>query len=220
MLIIGHRGAKGLAPENTLASLQAALDAGVDGIEFDVRVSKDGTALLNHNSDIGVPGPDLDIAKTDFKDLQAAKPSLTTLEQAMDLLAGKTTVVIEVKRSRSLQPIVDTIRTCLENGWDADDISLSSFSYKYLKVFSHELPEIRLIVNDTWSGVRATRRARKLGTTHITMNQRWLWGGFIKSIARGGYKLSAYTINNSAKARRWQKHGLYAVITDFPDRFV
>jgi glycerophosphoryl diester phosphodiesterase len=51
------------------------------------------------------------------------------------------------------------------------------------------------------------------------MNQKWLWVGFIKSVARSGYKLSAYTLDDPAKAKRWAKAGLHAAITDFPDRF-
>ena len=49
MIIIGHRGAKGLAPENTVASIKKAMELGVDEIEVDVRITKDGTAILNHN---------------------------------------------------------------------------------------------------------------------------------------------------------------------------
>jgi len=56
MKIIGHRGAKGLAPENTLASMQAALDNNVDAIEFDVRVTRDNVPVINHNPDIKPPG--------------------------------------------------------------------------------------------------------------------------------------------------------------------
>lgn len=52
MKIIGHRGARGLATENTLESFQKAIDLGVDGIEFDVWTSKDGVAIVNHDEDL------------------------------------------------------------------------------------------------------------------------------------------------------------------------
>lgn len=219
MKIIGHRGAKGLAPENTLASLRAALKHKVDGIEFDVRVSKDGVPVLNHNSDISVPGNDLDIAKTDYADLKTAKPNLMPLDEALDFLRGKTAVVIEVKRVRSPASVVDCLQRQLRSGWRSADISVSSFSLPTLQAIRRELPDITVIVNESWSGVRAGYRARKLGTEFITMNRRWLWGGFIRAIVSSGRKLSVYTVNDPAKAKKWQKYGLHAVITDYPDRF-
>ena len=45
-LIIGHRGASAIAPENTLAAFQRAIQVGADGIEFDVRLSKDGVPVV------------------------------------------------------------------------------------------------------------------------------------------------------------------------------
>lgn len=219
MLIIGHRGAKGLAPENTIASLQAALDAGVDGIEFDVRVSRDNVAVLNHNSDIGVPGFDLDIAKTNYNDLKKAKPTLITLDEALDFINNRVKIVIEIKLVRSVQPIVDCINKHLAQSWTTDTITISSFNMRTLKQIRGKLPQIELSVNEAWSGVRATHRARTLGTKRITMNQEWLWSGFISSLAKNGYILTAYTVNDPDKAKRWQKYNLYAVVTDYPDRF-
>jgi glycerophosphoryl diester phosphodiesterase len=49
-LVIGHRGASAVAPENTLVSFEKALDDGADGLEFDVRLSKDGVPVVIHDS--------------------------------------------------------------------------------------------------------------------------------------------------------------------------
>jgi glycerophosphoryl diester phosphodiesterase len=51
-LIIGHRGASAIAPENTMAAFRLALDAGADGIEFDVRLSRDGVPVVIHDSNL------------------------------------------------------------------------------------------------------------------------------------------------------------------------
>src|SRR5215813_13746554 len=48
-LIIGHRGASALAPENTIAAFDLALKSGADGIEFDVRLSRDGVPVIIHD---------------------------------------------------------------------------------------------------------------------------------------------------------------------------
>lgn len=48
-LIIGHRGASAVAPENSIAAFEAAIAAGADGIEFDVRLSRDGVPVIIHD---------------------------------------------------------------------------------------------------------------------------------------------------------------------------
>lgn len=55
-LIIGHRGASALAPENTLAAFRQAIDDGADGIEFDVRLARDGVAVVIHDATLARTG--------------------------------------------------------------------------------------------------------------------------------------------------------------------
>lgn len=217
MLIIGHRGAAGMAPENTIASLQAALDAGADVIEFDARVTADGVPVLVH--DPFVASKEHVVAQTEFKELKELKHDLVTLEEALRFLKNQLPVIIEVKPGVDFAPVAASIRARLQNEWKAANISLASFDFKLLRQAKAELPDITLIVNEPWSGVRAGRRANRLGTKYITMNQKWLWSGFIRMVTRNGTKLSAYIVNDPAKARRWEKLGLHAVVTDFPDRF-
>lgn len=222
MLIIGHRGAKGLAPENTIESFKAALKHKVDAIELDVRVSADNVPVLVHDPYV-LPekGSGLVVATTKLKDLKTLDPDLATLDEALRFIKKRrsTPVVIEIKPGVPIGPIAEVILSRLRNGWKIEDISISSFDPKVLAQIKTVLPEVRLVINEAWSGVRATHRARKLDTKYITINQRWLWSGFIKSIVKGGYKLSVYTLDDPAKAKKWQKSGLYAAITDFPDRF-
>ncbi len=215
MLVIGHRGARGLAPENTLEGFKVALQHKVDGVEFDVRVTKDGVPVLMHDDHIPVGENYLYIAKAPFKELKANYPQLATLEEALRLLHNKTRLIIEVKPEVSIIPVTDVIRNRLRNGLKPELITISSFDFGLLRHTRGLLPDIAVAVNEKWSGLRATRRARKLGTPYITMNQKWLWSGFIKSVARR-YKLSTYTLNDPAKADKWSKAGLHAAITDNP----
>lgn len=221
MLIIGHRGAKGLAPENSLAALEAALKARSAMIHIDVRVSADGIPLLWSNPKIqSTEGRSLAITKTEFIQLQQARPDLLTLEAALQFVDRRADMIIELKPGTPTDPIIATIEPRLVKNWVESDIIVTSHDYKLLKQIKIKAPQIMLAVSDKWSGVRASRRAKKLGTARLIMDKRWLWGGFIKSISRHEYKLSAYTINNPRQAAKWEKHGLYAVITDYPDRFI
>lgn len=221
MKIIGHRGAKGLAPENTVSSIKKAIQHETDEIEFDVRVTADKVVVLIHDPVIHTPdGQTYPVHASTYRQLKQLKPELPTLEQIMHT-AGKTQrLVIEIKPNEQTGPITKLLRQALNNGWPADRLLIASFDQKILLKVQKDLPELGYVVNEGWSGVRATYRARQLGTRRITMRSWWLWPGFIRMMHSSGYQLSAYTLNNPKKARAWAKAGLFGVVTDFPDLFV
>ena len=216
MKIVGHRGARGLAPENTIASLEKALEHNVDSIEFDVRVTKDGVPVLHHNRHHKDPdGKRLKISGNTYAELKDHDKDLATFEEALRAINQKVPAYIEVKPRVKTAPVVKVIKKA---GWKDENLRLASKSQKTLKQLHEALPALRTVVIEPWSGVRATWRARQLGTNHLFMNQRWLWWGFIKQISKN-YKLGTYTLNDPKKAARWEKHGLRLVVTDYPDRF-
>lgn len=217
MKIIGHRGARGLAPENTIASLQKGLEHHVDEIEFDLRVTKDHIVVLHHDTALkDASGQKLVIANCDFDELKQHKPDLTTFREAMEFIGAKTTAYIEVKPGELVKPIVEILEPF---AGDSSLLLLGSKSQKTLCELHAALPNIPKIVIEPWSGIRATYHARQVGTKYISMNQLWLWPGFINHMNRSGYKLYAYTINDITKAKRWEKAGLYGIVTDYPDLF-
>lgn len=216
MYVIGHRGAKGLAPENTLTSLQRAVDCGVDRVEFDVRVTKDGVPVLHHDAEISTEGKQYPIQDHPYADLRSYTPDLATLDAALAAIGHKVPLYIEVKPHEPIEPLVAVIkkhRAKLLDPW------LASFNQETLLALHKELPDFCTVVLERWSGIRASRRARQLATNKICMKQKWLWWGFIRQVTRGGRELYAYTVNDPAKARRWARHGLAGVVTDYPDRF-
>lgn len=220
MKIIGHRGARGLAPENTVASLKKGLEHHVDQLEFDLRVTKDNVVILHHNSKLSDPnGMGIKIAHTTYAELKEHKYDLATFSEALEAINFKVPLYIEVKRTIHITPIINALQAQLDAGRQPADFLLGSKSQRTLLALHQALPDIQTIVIEPWSGVRATYRARQLNTHLISMNQLWLWRGFIAPMARRGWKLHAYTLNNPAKAKRWAGYGLYAVVTDYPDRF-
>lgn len=220
MKIIGHRGARGLAPENTLASLRKALEHNVDMLEFDLRVTRDGVVILHHDAELIDPnGSKHRIAEADYAVLKDHKPDLATFEEVLEQIGHPVTLYPEIKPGEPTAPIIKIIKIYLERGWRTEYFRLASFSQPVLLELQAALPDITKTVLEKWSGVRASYRARQLGTNHILMNQRWLWWGFIRGMSQRGYKLGAYTVNNPTQARRWQRYGLSAIVTDYPDRF-
>ncbi len=220
MLIIGHRGARGLAPENTVASLQKAVACGVDAVECDVRVTRDGVAVLCHGTyALDNNGKKCELRNYRFADLKQHIPGLSTLAEAVEAIDGAVPMLIEIKPDEPTGPVVRCLQHYMKQGWRADHFLLVSFSKKSLLKLHTALPTAQIVVNERWLSGRATRRARQLQTTRINLNQRWLSARMVRKLSRQGYQVSAYTLNDPVKVERWRRQGLCGVITDYPDRF-
>lgn len=222
MVIIGHRGACGLAPENTLKSLEKCLEyqpRGVSMVEFDVRVTHDKIPVLHHDRHLkDASGNRLDVRKHTFAELKEHKADLATLDEALRLIKARLITYIEIKPGEQIKPIADVLKKYLYKTYK-DRVYVGSKSQKTLLEIHELFPKIPTIVIEPWSGIRATYRARHLDTKLICMNERWLWFGLIRAITNSGYTLYTYTLNDTKKARQWQRHGLAGVVTDYPDLY-
>ena len=223
MLVIGHRGARGLAPENTLASFKEALAAGVHEIELDVRVTKDGICVLNHDPYLhdasGGKLRHILVHQHTLAELYKQRPDLTTLEEAIRLIKHRVPIVIEVKPRVPTAEVIAVVRHFLADGWKPADFLFASFRQHILRDLHAAVPSIETVVLARVSGVRARWRARQLDTKRLAFNHHNLWWGFIAAMHKKGYKITTYSLNDPVKAARWKRYGLYGTITDFPDRF-
>ena len=84
-LVLGHRGASAVSPENTVVAFERARDLGADGVELDVRRSRDGVLVVHH--DPAIAGGHA-IAELTWAELRAARPDLATLDEALDACRG------------------------------------------------------------------------------------------------------------------------------------
>jgi len=211
--IIGHRGARGLAPENTTKAIEVALTYHVDGVEFDVRVTQDGVVVLSHDPTLF----GLVICKQRYETLKKRKPDLATLEEAIAAVQSRCAMLIEIKPRVPVKPIVDIVQRELATNKDAD-VSILSRSQSALRQVKEELPEVQLVVNERWSIFFALWRMHRLGTDRLQMNRLWLWRGLLKAVHRRGIRMSPYTVNSPRQAARWEPY-IYGIVTDYPDRF-
>lgn len=219
MKIIGHRGAKGLAPENTLRAFEKALEHKVDEIELDVRVTSDGLVVLSHDPVVhDRAGNEVEVLTHTLEELRRHKPDLATLDDALTLIDRKVPVLIEIKPKVAVEPIVKILREFRAKGWAANELLPGSFDQKVLRRVHKQMPDAPLVVIERWSGVRAALRARQVHTKRLNMRSWWLWSGFLRPMHRRGWQIAPYTMNDPAKVHKWRPY-LYAVITDFPDLF-
>lgn len=225
LVIVGHRGAKGLALENTAMSIEAAIRYGVDQIEIDLRLSKDGRVVLLHDENaVARNGQIVHPSEHTYKELLGFFPDLITLDELLPLVNHRCRIMLECKVIEAVEPSVAILQDYFKKGWKPAEFMFASFQYEILASFHKSIPDIELVVLDNWSSIRATRRAKKLGTPYLSMDQRYLWWGVIRSLSRH-YKLFCYPNHKlihikHAKPAKWAKYGLYGVITDYPNFFL
>jgi len=133
-MIMGHRGAAALEPENTLRSIERAMEIGVDAVEIDVRLSRDRKLVVIHDSTVdrttNGKGPVGNYALDDLKKLDAGKgQTIPTLQEVMDLTGNKVRLVIELKEEGTEKKVVELVkRNKLE-----DTVYVISFWHELVK---------------------------------------------------------------------------------------
>jgi len=219
MKIIGHRGARGLAPENTLASFKKALEHHADELEFDLRVTRDNVVVLNHDRQLTDPnGAHMRISTHTLTELRKHKADLLTFEEFLSVIDHRVHLLVEIKPGEPTEQIVTLLQAEIALGRPAANISVGSFSQSVLRAIHAALPELEIVIIEHWSGVYATWRARQLDARRINMRSWWLWRGFLRGMYRHGYLIAPYTINDRKRAQKWRPY-IYGVITDRPDLF-
>lgn len=105
-LVVAHRGASVEQPENTIEAFEAAIDAAADAVEFDVRMTADGHAVVMHDADVvrTTDGTGLvcELTLSDIRRLRIDRPGggaagVPTLDEALECLSGRAAADIEIK---------------------------------------------------------------------------------------------------------------------------
>ncbi len=217
MLIIGHRGARGLKTENTLESVAEAFKFGADGVETDIRVTADGVPILIHDEllrDKLGNGWRVDQHSLEF--LRQQVDTMATIDELIEVIPNGKQIRIEIKPGENAKPIIEYLKKIPNN--KITNTIVVSFDFSILKKIRAEIPGLSLGVNEKWSSLRAVSRAKRLGVDVIQMNQRWLWRGVLSGFKKQGFKITPYTVNSRRQAQAWANL-VDGIITDYPDRF-
>ncbi len=220
MKVIGHRGAAGLAPANSLAAIKKALQCGAQEIEVDVHATKDNVVVLLHDPKVGTGKGHSSVSMLTLDELQRALPGLATLEAAIGAVGRKVPLRIDIKDRSAVPSVVTVVSAFLAKGWQPNDFVFAAFDANTLSQLQLHQPGIPIVINERWSGIRALLKARRFNTRHIAMNKNVLWPGAIIAFTRLGYQLDTYTLNAPERAHHMARYGLAGVITDRPDRLI
>tara|TARA_R110002072_G_scaffold262755_1_gene421590 strand:+ start:1206 stop:1880 length:675 start_codon:yes stop_codon:yes gene_type:complete len=144
MKIMGHRGARHEAPENTLRSIQRALDAGAEGVEIDVHFSRDGHLVVIHDETLdrttNGEGPIGGLDLADLQSLDAGEGErIPTLVEVLDLVRGRAEVFVELKAPGCEAAVVKA----LQAQGQVDAAYVKSFVHPWLLTIKELEPNLR-----------------------------------------------------------------------------
>ena len=234
--IIGHRGACGHAPENTLSSIKKAYDLGASWVEFDVKITADGEAIVFHDDTLertsdGV-GNVADVALADIQKLDGGSwfsdafvgepiPTLVDTIKLLDNLSLGANV--EIKPVDGLEvETAEVVCRVISDHWPQDKALplISSFKDDCLAVARARLPEcdralLVLEVPDDWEA-RAARGA--CNAVHVWFEPLTLEQ--VAAIMGAGYPVRSYTVNEPEIAKRLWNWGVESIITNFPEKML
>ena len=224
MLCIGHRGAMGHEPENTLLSIERALSLGVDGIEVDVYNIEDHLVVIH----------DRDLARTTngtgyledqsfayVRSLDAGKAEqIPTLEEVFQTVNRRTIINIELKGSNTAQLVVELIQAHLKQGWSYSDFVVSSFNHYELnqvKTISPEITTGMLIYGLPWEYLAT---AAKLQADLVILSLDYVSLELIESVHHQGLQVWVYTVNYPHDIDFMKALGVDAIFTNYPERVI
>src|SRR5579862_4654549 len=148
-LVIAHRGASSEAPENTLRAFTRALELGVDGIELDVQVTRDGVPVVFHDFTLtrltGTRGRLADRTWAELQKLRVGGEPIPTLADALSLTRGRCILQIEIKKGAPVAPVLAAIRKTAST----KDVILASFDSDILREAAALAPKLpRMLIAD------------------------------------------------------------------------
>ena len=222
-LCIGHRGARGYEPENTLCSISRALDLGVHGVEVDVHVA-DGQLVVIHDETLErtTNGTGAVCEKTFdcLRSLDAGHgEKIPTLREVFDTVNRRAFVNVEMKGRGTAEPVRALVSEYAgARGWTCADFLISSFDLSELRKlvgFEIRLAPLFSELADDCADV-----ALALGAYSVHVPSTAVDEVFVKNAHAAGLKVFVYTVNGHREIRAMRKIGVDGLFTDYPDRLL
>jgi glycerophosphoryl diester phosphodiesterase len=227
--IVGHRGAAGVAPENTMPSFEAAWAAGVEWVETDVRLTRDGVPVLMHDGSLERTttgsGP---VSACTWEELQAvdagirfapafAGTRVPRLEELLGATAGRFRLLIELKAERErpellVERVVSAVAAADASSW----VRLISFEAGLLERVRQAAPGWATgFITSEAAGLLET--ARRLGCVAIHPRLTALSTELVDASRGARLLVNTWTANTPEHVSQAAGLGVNEITTDFPE---
>lgn len=236
-MVMGHRGASSIAPENTLAAFQLAESHDVPWIEVDADMLGDGTVVISHDATLARCSDHngwlqelivTDLDKIDagawFADEFIGERIPTLVELILFTNETGMNLNLEIKSGRdkaATDKLIDGIIRDINHHWQGgQQLLISSFNHLLLAEVKRRAPEISLAclfespLPRDW-----LTSAQYVGAEFIHPKDEGLTEQQIKAMMAAGYKVNVWTVNNLARANQLYNWGVTGVCSDYPQLF-
>lgn len=226
ILKIGHRGAMGHLAENTLESIQVAIDLGVDAVEIDVHKCKSGELVVIHDFNLerttNGTGEISQKSLEELKELQIeGKYFIPTLTEVLDLIQGKCGINIELKGQNSAVATCEIIERYIAEGyWLYEDFIVSGFQKKELWEVYKINPQIPLGILTETSVSEAIELGKKINAKAIHPSLGIITRQNVLLSQQKGFHVNVWTVNKPTDIKRMINFGVNGIISDFPELLV
>ncbi len=234
--VMAHRGASGLALENSMEAFVRAVEFGADYVELDVRKCYTGELVVIHDSKVdrvtNGKGRVRNMSLSEIKKLVLLNgEKVLTLDEALDYMKGRCKVNIEIKSLEVDYELADRMVGLLENSGMMQDAVVSSFNHKMLAYLKHSRPELEtaaLFVRKKTPGVYLRRmyyvgtfirKTKRMGSSAMNLPHQFVTRRVVEHAASHGLKVNAWTVNGDKVVRRVLDAGVDGIITDHPQKF-
>ncbi|MGB7070063.1 MAG: glycerophosphodiester phosphodiesterase family protein [Pyrinomonadaceae bacterium] len=247
-LIIGHRGASAVAPENTFTAFRQAVEVGADGIEFDVRLSKDGVPVVIHDRSLERTGrkfglvADCTAAELGKLDVgswfnatyprlardEYSRESVPTLMALLAQLRSFTGVIyIELKCDNDIAKLSQEVCDVIRHSGLAPQIVVKSFTLGVIPYFKIYCPAVKTAALFAPKVMRYLRKEKHLvkiatefGADRLSLHYSLVTGKLMKKVEKAGLPVTIWTADNPRWVTRAQELGIDSVITNEPARLL
>lgn len=219
MLRIGHRGAAGLAPENTLASIEQAISLGLDLVEVDVRQTCDGHLVILHDERVDRTTNGTGLVSTmpllALRELDAgAGQRIPTLGELLQTAHGRIGLILELKVPGLAAQAYESVQRSAFTG----PVIYASFIQNELCSIREADPQAQTMVLFSRWVKDPVAVAQHVRATHAGFCYRVVTKSVIETCHQRGLVAFVYTVNERQDIQKVKSLGAEGIISDFPDR--
>ena len=232
VLVVGHRGAKGYAPENTMSSFKKALELGADLVELDVQLSRDGELVVIHDADVSRTtdgqGRIAELSLAEIRRLDAGVwfgagfrgQRVPTLTEVLAWAKGRTPLVIEIKRR--LRPVPGIEKKLVEAIRDhemLDDVMVTSFNHLSVKLVKELEPSLATGIHYNARLVDTVGVARAALTDSVRFDWRYWTADVVDEVHAANLSTNtAYPGSDEKEIESLVQMGLDSICINYPDK--
>ncbi|MDC2955115.1 MULTISPECIES: glycerophosphodiester phosphodiesterase family protein [Streptomyces] len=215
-LTIGHRGVMGVEPENTLRSFVAAQQAGLDVIELDLHLSKDGALVVMHDTDVDRTtdgtGPIAEKTLAELRALDAGRGEhVPVFEEVLD--AVRTPLQAEIKDVQAARALAEVM---LKRDLVAR-VEVSSFHDEAVAEIARLVPGVRTALIGSRFGTDIVDRAVEAGAATVCLNIRRLTLEIVERARKADLRIIGWVVNTQDHLRLVRALQLDGATTDYPE---